>query len=58
MLSLPLYKFVYGHNMSVESKEFLARYTCAICNKRFVVPDLARGCEEKHLQKEYNNAKV
>lgn len=34
----------------MESKEFLARYTCALCNKRYVVPDLARMCEKKHLE--------
>jgi len=25
------------------------RYTCAFCEKVFVVPELARSCEEKHL---------
>jgi len=29
--------------------ERIALYTCALCGKRFVVPDLARGCEEKHF---------
>jgi hypothetical protein len=27
----------------------IRRYTCALCDRRFVVPDLARSCEEKHL---------
>jgi len=27
----------------------IARYTCEICSKRYVVPDLARMCEEKHI---------
>lgn len=30
----------------------IARYTCEFCKKRFVVPDLARGCEEKHMMEE------
>jgi transposase-like protein len=33
--------------------ERIKRYTCALCGKRWVVPDLARLCEEKHLQSEY-----
>jgi len=33
---------------SVDDKERLKRWTCAVCGQRFVVPDLARMCEEKH----------
>lgn len=25
------------------------RWTCALCGKLYVVPELARVCEEKHL---------
>jgi hypothetical protein len=36
----------------MESAEFLARYTCELCGKRYVVPDLARGCENKHIEED------
>jgi len=30
------------------------RWECAICGKTFVVPSLARSCEEKHLESEHD----
>jgi hypothetical protein len=37
----------------VDDAERIKRYTCALCDKRYVVPDLARMCEEKHLESDY-----
>jgi|APGre2960657404_1045060.scaffolds.fasta_scaffold46955_3 hypothetical protein len=37
----------------MDERERLERWICQICRKRYVVPDLARGCEEKHLEEEY-----
>ena len=36
----------------MDDAERIKRYTCALCGKRFVVPDLARGCEDKHFDSE------
>jgi len=43
-----------GGGQNVDDKERLKRWTCDLCSKRYVVPDLARMCEEKHLQSEYD----
>jgi hypothetical protein len=43
---MPTPKNVYGF---MSDAERIARWTCAICDKVYVVPDLARGCEEKHM---------
>lgn len=41
----------------MDNAQRIALYTCQICNKRFVVPDLARGCEDKHeAQNDYYNS--
>jgi transposase-like protein len=36
----------------MDDAQRLARYTCEFCKKRFVVPDLARLCEDKHMMEE------
>jgi hypothetical protein len=35
-------------------EERIKPWLCALCKKRYVVPDLARMCEQKHLEKEYS----
>jgi len=37
----------------VEDAVRIQLWTCDICKKRWVVPDLARMCEDKHLEEEY-----
>jgi len=32
----------------VDDKDRLKQWTCSVCGKRWVVPDLARMCEKKH----------
>ena len=32
--------------------EYLKTYYCGYCEKKFVVPSLARSCEEKHEAEE------
>jgi len=41
----------------MDDKERLERWTCQLCRKIYVVPDLARMCEEKHLEDEYGKAR-
>ena len=40
--------------LHMDDRERLERWTCQLCRKVYVVPDLARMCEEKHLEEEYN----
>jgi hypothetical protein len=35
-------------------EERIKPWLCDLCKKRYVVPDLARMCEQKHLEKEYS----
>jgi len=42
-----------GAYLNMNDAERIERWTCALCRKRFVVPDLARQCEQKHLELEY-----
>jgi hypothetical protein len=37
----------------MDDRERRERWTCQLCRKVYVVPDLARMCEEKHLEDEY-----
>lgn len=30
--------------------EYIQKFTCSICGKRYVVMTLARDCEDKHLE--------
>ena len=48
----PFYWSVYGHNNPMDQAEYVAKFCCSICGKRYVVMILARDCEEKHMDGE------
>ena len=39
-----------GYISVMDDKERRERWICQICRKVYVVPDLARDCEERHLE--------
>jgi hypothetical protein len=45
----------YGAYLRMDDAERIKRWICALCGKRYVVTSLARDCEEKHLQSEYES---
>jgi len=50
LLFCPLSFSVYGHNRGMDDASYIAKFSCSICGKRYVVMTLARDCEDKHLE--------
>jgi hypothetical protein len=36
----------------MDDAAYIAKFSCSICGKRYVVMTLARDCEEKHIDGE------